>query len=237
MPPARHKGSSSRPRGGHNAESHNHNDIGQVIVYLDGAPVLVDAGVERYTAKTFGPERYTIWTMQSAYHSLPTINGHLQSPGKDFAAKEVAWAANDETARFSLDMAGAYPSEAAVHRYHRVVTLYRSRRVAIHDTYALGDIQGDTTFHVLTACLPEIQAPGRVALNARPLADGRMSGEAWLDYAPAAFTVIIEPIALDTSSLRGIWGDVLFRLVFKPLQAALHGEWSIRITRKGSMEC
>ncbi len=51
--------------GGHNGQSHNHNDVGNVIVYRDGRPLLVDAGVGEYTAKTFSPQRYEIWTMQS----------------------------------------------------------------------------------------------------------------------------------------------------------------------------
>ena len=51
--------------GGHNAQSHNHNDVGNVIVFADGRPVLVDAGVEEYTSKTFSSRRYEIWTMQS----------------------------------------------------------------------------------------------------------------------------------------------------------------------------
>ena len=32
-------------KGGHNGESHNHNDVGQYIVYLDGNPVIIDPGV------------------------------------------------------------------------------------------------------------------------------------------------------------------------------------------------
>ena len=47
--------------------------MGNVVVFVDGKPVIVDAGVETYTRKTFSAERYTIWTMQSAYHTLPTI--------------------------------------------------------------------------------------------------------------------------------------------------------------------
>ena len=31
--------------GGHNAQSHNHNDVGNVIVYADGQPLLIDVGV------------------------------------------------------------------------------------------------------------------------------------------------------------------------------------------------
>ncbi len=32
-------------KGGHNAESHNHNDVGNFIVYEDGLPALIDVGV------------------------------------------------------------------------------------------------------------------------------------------------------------------------------------------------
>ena len=60
-------------QGGHNAESHNHNDVGNFIVYADGQPAIIDVGVETYTAKTFSSQRYEIWTMQSAYHNLPSI--------------------------------------------------------------------------------------------------------------------------------------------------------------------
>ena len=61
-------------KGGHNAESHNHNDVGSFIIYYDGKPVIIDVGVETYTKKTFSSQRYEIWTMQSQYHNLPTIN-------------------------------------------------------------------------------------------------------------------------------------------------------------------
>lgn len=47
-----------------NLERHNHNDIGQFIVYADGKPVIIDVGVETYTAKTFSERRYEIWTME-----------------------------------------------------------------------------------------------------------------------------------------------------------------------------
>src|SRR5206468_3377505 len=77
--------------GGHNAQSHNHNDVGNFIVYGDGKPVLIDLGVETYSAKTFSSQRYDIWTMQSAYHNLPTINGVMQAAGREFQAKDVSF--------------------------------------------------------------------------------------------------------------------------------------------------
>lgn len=50
-------------KGGHNNESHNHNDVGTFILYKQGEPVIIDAGVGTYTKLTFSPERYTIWSM------------------------------------------------------------------------------------------------------------------------------------------------------------------------------
>ena len=46
-------------------------------------------GVESYTKKTFSPQRYEIWTMQSAWHNLPTFDGVQQLPGAEYAAREV----------------------------------------------------------------------------------------------------------------------------------------------------
>ncbi len=135
---ARDKGGSSMgffvaAKGGHNAESHNHNDVGNVIVYIDGRPVLVDAGVETYTRKTFSEQRYTIWTMQSAYHNLPTINGAIQAPGPEFASLQASYEADDKAARLKLDIAKAYPPEANLKQWQRTITLRRGREVQINE--------------------------------------------------------------------------------------------------------
>ena len=61
-----------------NGRSHSHNDTGNFVIYQDGQPVAIDVGVEAYTAKTFCRERYSIWTMQSAFHNLPTVGGVMQ---------------------------------------------------------------------------------------------------------------------------------------------------------------
>ncbi len=107
--------------GGHNAESHNHNDVGNFIVYCDGQPVIIDVGVETYTAKTFSSRRYEIWTMQSAYHNLPTVNGVMQGAGYEFAARDVAYRADDSSAQLSFDIAGAYPPEAGLQTWKRTL--------------------------------------------------------------------------------------------------------------------
>jgi hypothetical protein len=61
--------------GGNNAESHNHNDVGDFIIYADGAPVIIDAGKGTYMAITFSKNRYTLWYNTSPYHNVPLVNG------------------------------------------------------------------------------------------------------------------------------------------------------------------
>src|SRR6476620_11680950 len=77
-------------KGGNNDESHNHNDIGNYIVYYDGLPLLIDVGRGTYTAKTFSNRRYDIWYNCSNYHNVPSINGITQPPGPQFKENNVS---------------------------------------------------------------------------------------------------------------------------------------------------
>ena len=90
---------------GSNGDSHNHNDTGSITVYKDGRPFLIDIGVGELHQKTFSPQRYEIWTMQSAWHNLPTFDGVQQLPGAEYAAREVCTEENSITG----ELAGAYP--------------------------------------------------------------------------------------------------------------------------------
>ncbi len=229
-------------KGGHNAESHNHNDIGHVVVYLDGKPVLVDAGVETYTAKTFSSTRYDIWTMQSQYHTLPTVNGQMQIPGRvyseagidyhyDIAARDVSYEANEADATFTLDLAQAYPPEAQIDSWVRTVVLHRGEGVTIADRYALKSVTGDIVMNVLTACGAEDRGDGTIALSEVALADGRMSGEGRLHYDADVFDVAIEDIAIEDARLKTVWGDLLRRITLTVKNPEPQGGWTIRVTR------
>lgn len=76
-------------KGGHNGESHGHNNVGNFVLYLDGKPGLIDVGVATYSAKTFSKERYNLWYMQSQWHNVPTINSYMQPPGAQYKAQKV----------------------------------------------------------------------------------------------------------------------------------------------------
>lgn len=91
-------------RAGSNGFSHQHHDLGSLTLYREGKPWLVDVGVERYTAKTFSKERYSIWTMRSPWHS--TVNPPGGEQVKDGKARELASNAQG----FSGSFDDAYPA-------------------------------------------------------------------------------------------------------------------------------
>jgi hypothetical protein len=48
-------------KGGHNDESHYHNDIGYFVVFYDGLTLLIDVGRGTYTRISFCDKRFDIW--------------------------------------------------------------------------------------------------------------------------------------------------------------------------------
>ena len=142
-------------KGGNNGESHNHNDVGSFIVYGSQesgvrskeqlSPLFIDPAVGEYTAKTFSDDRYSIWTMQSQYHNLPQINGIDQKDGKEYAAKVVS----HKDGQLTLDIAGAYPVEAAVKSWKRTVLAMKSG-ISVTEDYELSEYRQPTCLMLMT---------------------------------------------------------------------------------------
>jgi hypothetical protein len=213
-------------QGGNNGESHNHNDIGNFLVYGDGQPVIVDVGVETYTAKTFSPRRYEIWTMQSAYHNCPTLDGIMQAAGRQFAARDVKYQADEAAAEFHLDLAAAYPAEAHVEHWNRTLRLTRAKNeIELLDEYALRQSAQSITLTLMTPCTASIVTPGELALA---MGSGRTVR---VHYNAGALTPAIEEIRLEDAQLRRSWGDRLFRILLRAEHPPAKGSWTTRITQ------
>jgi hypothetical protein len=216
--------------GGHNAQSHNHNDVGNVIVYSDGQPVLVDVGAPEYTSRTFSPRRYEIWTMQSQWHTLPAINGLDQKDGAEYRAREVAFTPGRDAVRFGLDIASAYPPEARVTRWRREVTLDRSKReVVLAEAWALGESREPVRLHFVTPLAVDVATPGRVVLSHPGRVPAPAGGEAGhvLLYDGRRFSASVEEKAVTDARLRPIWGDRLSRIVLTAREPSARGSHSI----------
>ena len=212
-------------KGGHNNEHHNHNDVGHFVLYSYGKPVIIDPGVEAYTAKTFSSERYSIWTMQSQYHNLPTINGIGQSAGREFKAGNIIYKPND-LMEFSLNIDGAYPTEANINNWNRKYTFNRIGDVNINvcDTFDLKKPQ-QLMFSLMTPCKHIIQ---------NGLITFKVSGcdDIVLEYSNAEdYDVKSEIIDTTDPNLMKNWGDHIFRIVFKAITLQQTGSIDMNFRR------
>lgn len=95
-------------KGGHNAEQHNHNDIGSFVVALGRSTPLADPGNEIYTARTFGINRFNSKVLNSFGHPVPRVAGKLQFPGRKAAARVLKTEFTDTADTLVLDLSAAY---------------------------------------------------------------------------------------------------------------------------------
>ena len=209
--------------GGHNAESHNHNDVGNFVVFLDGNPVLIDVGVETYTAKTFSAQRYEIWTMQSAFHNLPAINGVMQAAGRQYAARDVSFRSDDAGAEFAADIAAAYPKVAGVERWVRTIRLDRGAdRMVVTDRYTLRGGPGKVEMSLMTPKVARPDGPRGLGLEA--------GARIFID-APGDPRLRVEEIPTPDPRLHGVWGDRIYRALAEWSSLPASGELKFTITR------
>jgi len=186
-------------KGGFNNESHNHNDVGNFILYQDQQPLFIDAGVGTYTKKTFSADRYSIWTMQSAYHNVPAINGTDQSFGKEYKAENVVFMPDQN--RFQLDIGKAYPKSANITYWKRSYTLSQ-KGLDIQDEFKIIDPKQANIIHFLVAREPKI---GNGAISLKNVG-------ATLYFDPAQFTASFDVIPQEDSRLNQVWGKELYRI-------------------------
>jgi hypothetical protein len=204
-------------KGGHNGEHHNHRDVGSVVVAVDGVPLLVDAGQPTYTAQTFGPDRYGIRAMQSAWHSVPAPFGLEQGTGEEFAAQVLsAPTEQDPTLTLALGAAYGLPPE----QWTRMSTLSRAAgQVVITDRWDLPASPHNATPDVgityLAAGTVRLGGEGTATITPAgiPLAgDGR---GAVLRWKPGTAVVVVDEWLLDDPLLSDVWGERLTRLRFR----------------------
>ena len=178
---------------GSNGDSHNHNDTGSITVYKDGRPFLIDIGVESYTQKTFSPQRYEIWTMQSAWHNLPTFDGVQQLPGAEYAAREVCTDKNGITG----ELAGAYPPIPGLTTYRRSVSV-SEQGIALQDET---DYPGTVELTLLTEQQPAPTADGFVV--------GTLGG---IRFDPGVVAAAVTPVSITDPRLRTAWPETIYKI-------------------------
>jgi hypothetical protein len=209
-------------KGGHNGESHNHNDVGSFILCFNDTPIMIDAGVGTYTRLTFSSQRYSIWTMQSNYHNLPIINGIAQKDGSSYKARDVKVDAKKYA--FSLDIAGAYPQEAAVDRWIRSYQLKKDR-LLISDQFALSRAKTPSQINFLTWGKVDVSTPGLVCIQVKDKV-------VHLTYDARAFTASAETVTLTDKTLSKVWGKEIYRISLNAKSTVKEGRYQYEVIMK-----
>jgi hypothetical protein len=179
-------------------------------MYIDGKPFLIDAGVGSYTRETFSDKRYTIWTMQSAYHNLPTFGGFMQGHGANYKAANVKYKINEKETCISMEISRAYPEEACVLKYERSICFKKGLGVYISDVY---DGKHTADLSLLFYYRPEI-----FAQTIEIPESGRIT-------VGGANNIQVEEIIINDPILLKVWSNSLYRILI-----SFNGKLDLEIT-------
>ena len=186
-------------KGGHNGESHNHNDLGNLVVFSDGQPIFIDVGAGEYTKRYFGAERYDVWFTRSDYHNCASFNGAVQQVGREFSAEAVY---DPQTGGLSLALGAVYPTNAGLKDYHRSAVLVGDR-ITLEDRVEFCE-PGTAAFHFMTVAKPE-----RIEADSFSLLGKTVK------WDPALTLFVDEPDLTipEAEPIPGIWGaEKLYRI-------------------------
>ncbi len=200
-------------KAGNNGDNHNHNDAGSITLYKNGKPLLIDLGVETYTAKTFSDRRYEIWTMQSAWHNTVNFGSGfskeqddpeiMQKDGKEYGAENVRVSMDEKEAVISMELSGAY-GDKRIRSVRRSVSLIKNREVRITDEI---DAKLPAVLTFLTCIEPEAGEPSQSdEVTVR-------IGEEGMLRASGISKVRIEKRPVTDERLRQAWKENCYRIL------------------------
>ena len=120
-------------KGGHNHESHNHNDVGQFVIGQSGRFTVLDLGSATYDKSTFSPQRYDNYPQSGLSHNPLVFNGIPQEAGKGHASQ---FEVNGDEKAFTcqMEISSCYPASLGLQSYRRAFT-YDGHSFTVQDTW------------------------------------------------------------------------------------------------------
>jgi hypothetical protein len=216
---------------GHNAESHNHNDVGDFIVYANNEPVIIDAGRGNYTARTFSSHRYELWFTRSDFHNLPIVNGKVQLAGRKYQAANVNYATNEKESSLNMNIAGAYDSVAGVNSWNRKVILNKiNNQVLVKDAADFKNASNEVEQVFMTVCNVDTSQKGVIVLTTASLKKFQLT------YNPKNVILNISYPSMEGaeySSFKSKWNNAtITRIALMQKNIGVKGNWQYVISPK-----
>lgn len=207
-------------KAGHNAENHNHNDVGSFIVHAGGEDLLCDPGPGLYSRQYFSEARYENVFANSYGHSVPRIGGRLQSAGPEFEGKLVDF--SPEKKRVVIEFGDAYPVEElrnAKRELHMVAEEEEAGTIRLQDSFEFSGQPVEVEEAFVTWLDVEIAGAAATLYGEEYMA--RLTIE-----EPAGATFVLTE--LEEESCANAKEEILKRLSF-PLEQALQVQGQVRI--------
>lgn len=180
-----------------NSGGHNHNDVGNFILYFNGKPVLVDVGRGGNGTNM---------------HNLPLINGISQSTGKKYKGNNTTFSSSSRKVSFSTDISQAYPLDTDVEKWIRSYALVRNKKFSIEDRYQFRQNSGNTVLHFMTGLHTKLINPGILELYS-------VDFTLRMKYNPSLVTIDIEENMFKNEISR-----IVFKMNGKKLAGSVYFE-------------
>lgn len=166
-------------KGGHNNESHNHNDIGNFELYDNENAVIADIGIGVYTKFTFSKHRYDMipW-VKGDNHNIPIINGVPQQYGKQYRAD--AFVADDK--KIEISFGSAYPLSVGVKSLKRALSFTDGGMKCV-DSFEFADGARAEISEVLISVLP-VRIEGNDAILGEKYRIKANASSVYTEYLP-----------------------------------------------------
>lgn len=147
-------------KGGRNSGGHAHRDAGTYVVVCNGEGLLVDLGMEAYTAQSFGPDRYRSMINNSYGHPVPYVGRTLQIGGPEAEARVIRTEFSPDLDLVTIDRTACYAGTSAT-RIRRSFCYDRTN--AVIEITDEADFAEPTDFGtaLITASNWREQGPGR----------------------------------------------------------------------------
>ena len=193
-------------KGGHNAENHNQNDVGNFIVHYGGESIIADLGAGTYTRDYFSSKRYEILVNSSWGHNVPLVNDYQQPAGGQYSAQVLGHSYTDVEDALELEMSNAYPDDAKIRVLIRRVSLHRDGKagwVELDDQIRLDGDKG-------TVKLPLYVAGEVISEDSATFRIVGQKASIWIQYQPQSTKPIIEQVQTDDKKVN----ENIRRIVF-----------------------
>lgn len=186
--------------GGNNGQIGGHEDVGDLIVFAHGQPVLVDAGCFPMTSM----------------HSLPVIGVYEQESGANRRAEDVTFHLSDEYDMLTMNLTELYPRDAHIMSWQRTAVFNRDDGTAqLIDVFDLNSFE-TIRFNFMTPCKPVL---GERFAQLGPV---RIRWEEGL-------TASCETLELSDEPWKKLWNGALYRLTLTTDEPVNGGEYTFTL--------